>query len=113
MTPEENDRDRHHRVELDVEGFGSSMVRFLCDAPEGSACRMLPACQHDGGCRDNEGHHGGDCTEADRILVDTGECVIEPWIEDGDETGRGTITFPVTTSWDGDSWLWTPRGDAK
>jgi hypothetical protein len=100
-----------HYVEIDCE-YGC--FRFVCEAPEGSYCRMLPRCQHTGGgCVDYEGDHAIVCTEKDRVLVDTGECTIEPWIENGEECGRGSVRIPVTTEWSGDWWLWRPRGSER
>jgi hypothetical protein len=103
--PEYVHDDRWHFVEVDCEWGG---FRFICEAPEGAPCRCLPSCQHAGGrCADYEGGHADACT--DRTPVDTGECVIEPWIDNGEECGRGTARIPVATEWDGDWWLWKPR----
>lgn len=100
--------DSWHFVEVGCEW---ETFRFICEAPEGAPCRCLPSCQHAGGrCADYEGGHADACT--DRTPVDTGECVIEPWIDNREECGRGTARIPVVTEWDGDWWLWKPRTDA-
>jgi hypothetical protein len=102
------ERDRFHFVEIDAE-WGHQ--RFICLAPKGAACRMLPVCQFAGGrCADHEGEHAEDCTESD-TFADFGECIIEPWITNGEECGRGEVRIPVTTEWDGDWWLWRPAAD--
>lgn len=98
-----SERDRWHTVEIDLE-YGSPT--FRCSAPVGSNCRSLPACQHTGACRENEGGHTGGCLPEDQIPVDTGACVIGVWIDNTEECGRGAITFPVETEWDDDFWVW-------
>jgi hypothetical protein len=104
---DDDDHDRWHFVEVDCE-FGG--FRFICIAPEGAPCRMLPKCQHDGGgCVDYEGGHAIVCTAKDRVLIDTGECTVEAWINNGEECGRGDFQIPVTTEWNGDWWLWKPN----
>lgn len=99
--------DEFHWVEIDCDYMSTT---FICEAPHGAPCRSLPSCQHAGGrCYDHEGNHADACT--DRTPVDTGECVIQPWIENGDETGRGTTRIKVTTEWDGDWYLWRPADE--
>lgn len=100
--------DQWHFVEMDCEY--PSVDRFVCTAPEGAPCRSLPLCQHAGGrCEDYEGGHADACT--DRTPVDTGSCVIGEWIDNSEETGRGTARIPVATEWEGDFWIWKPRGE--
>lgn len=102
--------DQWHYVEIDCEYGGWRSTTFKCEAPEGAPCRSLPLCQHTGGrCEDYEGGHADACT--DRTPIDTGECVIGEWINNSDETGRGTARIPVATEWDGDYWTWKPRGE--
>lgn len=104
--------DEFHSVEIEFDpGYGVS-VRFKCDAPEGSGCRMVPSCFLPGGtCAENEGYHlvemfgeGLVCTgREDR--VDGGECCAKSWIDiEPDIMGSGTITLPVTTEWTGEDW---------
>lgn len=100
-----SEHDRWHSVALDCE---SGWAKFECTAPEGAECRSLPRCQHHGGpCADYEGGHG-DPNTCDLTPVDTGECVIAAWINEGDECGRGELRIPVTTEWVDDWWTWTP-----
>ncbi len=104
--PPRNARDRWHSIEIDE--YANAM--FRCEAPEGSPCRCLPACQFGSGpCIDCEGGHAGDCP-GDLTPLDTGECVIEPWINNYDECGRGLVRIAVTTEWTGDTWAWSQVG---
>ena len=104
-----DDADRWHSVRIDMFGLGEPL--FICQAPVGAPCRSLPACQHIGGaCAENDGDHSGDCP-GELAPVDTGRCVVEEWINNGEETGRGSVAIPVTTQWDGNWWLWSPRAD--
>lgn len=101
--------DQWHHVEIDCDEW-LRFERFVCTAPVGAPCRSLPSCQHAGGrCEDYEGNHADACT--DRAPVDTGGCVIGEWINNSDETGRGIARIPVATEWDGDYWIWKPRGE--
>lgn len=105
--------DEFHYVEIELDpGYGMG-VRFICEAPEGSPCRMVPSCFLPGGtCAENEGYHLiemlGDslvrCAgREDR--VDGGECCAKSWIDiEPDIMGQGTIKLPVTTEWTGDDW---------
>lgn len=99
--------DQWHFVDIGAEYMD---VTFVCEAPVGAPCRSLPSCQHAGGrCEDYEGGHADACT--DRVLVDTGSCVIGDWIDNSDETGRGVLRVPVATEWEGDFWIWKSRGE--
>ncbi|WP_071288655.1 hypothetical protein [Mycolicibacterium llatzerense] len=84
---------------------------FTCDAPQGSACRLV--CVAD--CED---YHRPDC---DRSTKDSGECGALIYLNnDGAEdiyTGTTDRTSwdssPIETEWDSyyDSWVWRYPGE--
>lgn len=87
----------YHRIEIVDDD-----ARIICDAPEGSACRVW--C--DEGCEyDTETHR------TEHELMDTGECIILGWLaEDPLDAYVGheapTRSGPIRPIWEGDYYSW-------
>lgn len=97
-----NEERADHAIVIDR----TTGVRFICQAREGSVCRLGCVAE----CEDTHLH------ECDRSTKDTGSCGALPFLESGDalDTYIGSIgtqnwdSGPIEIEWDSyyESWVW-------